>query len=39
MSQKGAIVRLKILIANTRKILVELERELQCIIDDKEKKS
>lgn len=39
MGKSGAIIRLKILIANTRKILVELERELQCIIDDKEKKS
>lgn len=38
MTNKSAIIRLKILIKNTRKTLFLLEQELQSIIDNEEKK-
>lgn len=39
MNRKATIIRLKILIANTRKALNELEEELQSIINAEERKS
>lgn len=39
MNRKAIVIRLKILIRNTRKTLFLLEQELQSIISDEEKKS
>ena len=39
MNRKAIVIRLKILIRNTRKTLFLLEQELQSIIDAEEKKS
>jgi hypothetical protein len=39
MNRKSTIIRLKVLIKNTREALSLLEQELQSIISDEEKKS
>ena len=39
MSNRAIIIRLKVLIRETRKTLFLLEQELQSIIDSEEKKS
>lgn len=38
MNNRAVIIRLKVLISNTRKTLFLLEQELQSIIDAEEKK-
>lgn len=38
MNKKRTIIRIKLLIKNTRRTLYELEQELQSLIDAEEKK-